>query len=55
MSAWQPMLEALVAAFSAKARFGSLPEAEQYVRRALVTRSVDAGRRRRSQQRIAVV
>lgn len=45
--------EALVATFSARARFTSLAEAEQYVRRALVTRSVDAERRRRSQQRVA--
>lgn len=45
--------EALVATFTARARFDSLGEAEQYVRRAMVTRSVDAERRRRSQQRIA--
>lgn len=43
--------EALVATFSARARFASLAEAEQYVRRAVVSRSIDAGRRRRTERR----
>lgn len=38
--------EALMATFSSRARFTSLPQAEQYVRRAVATRSIDAARRR---------
>ena len=38
--------EALIAAFSGRARFTSVPQAEQYVRRAIVTRSIDESRRR---------
>ena len=34
--------EALMATFSSRARFASLPQAEQYVRRAVATRSIDA-------------
>ncbi|MGY4644953.1 RNA polymerase sigma factor [Cellulomonas sp. URHB0016] len=36
--------EALVASFSGRARFGSVNEAEAYVRRAITTRSVDRAR-----------
>lgn len=45
--------DALVATFSGRARFTSVPAAEQYVRRALATRSVD-GLRRRGRERTAV-
>ena len=38
--------EALVATFSGRARFTTVPQAEQYVRRAIVTRSIDESRRR---------
>ena len=38
--------DALMATFSSRARFTTLPEAEQYVRRAVATRSIDAARRR---------
>ena len=38
--------DALMATFSSRARFSTLPEAEQYVRRAVATRSIDAARRR---------
>lgn len=38
--------DALLATFSSRARFTTLPEAEQYVRRAVATRSIDAARRR---------
>ncbi|WP_273652914.1 RNA polymerase sigma factor [Cellulomonas fimi] len=38
--------EALVATFSARARFDSVGQAEQYVRRAIVSRFVDRTRRR---------
>jgi len=44
--------EALVSAFSGKARFTSLAEAEQYVRRAIVSRFMDAARKR-SRERAA--
>lgn len=37
--------EALVATFTARARFGSVGQAEQYVRRAIVSRFVDRVRR----------
>ncbi|GEM00317.1 RNA polymerase sigma factor [Cellulomonas terrae] len=37
--------EALVATFAARARFGSVGQAEQYVRRAIVSRFVDRVRR----------
>src|SRR5947208_927189 len=33
--------EALLATFASRARFTSIPQAEQYVRRAVVTRSID--------------
>ena len=38
--------EALIATFSGRARFTTVPQAEQYVRRAIVTRSIDESRRR---------
>ena len=38
--------EALVSTFSAQARFDSIGQAEQYVRRAIVSRFVDRTRRR---------
>ena len=37
--------DALVSTFAARGRFGSLGQAEQYVRRAIVSRAVDRGRR----------
>lgn len=43
--------EALVATFSGRARFGSLDEAEAYVRRAVVTRSIDVHRSRSAERR----
>lgn len=43
--------DALVATFSGRARFATVPEAEAYVRRAVVSRYVDAGRRRTSERR----
>lgn len=46
--------EALVATFSARARFASLGEAEQYVRLAIVSRSADRGRRRAREARAQV-
>ncbi|MBO3089133.1 sigma-70 family RNA polymerase sigma factor [Cellulomonas dongxiuzhuiae] len=45
--------DALVATFSSRARFTTLPEAEQYVRRAVATRSIDAARRR-GRERVAI-
>lgn len=45
--------DALVATFSGRARFASVAEAEAYVRRAIASRSVDAGRRRARDQRTA--
>jgi len=45
--------DALVATFAGRARFTSLPAAEQYVRRALATRYVD-GLRRRGRERVGV-
>lgn len=45
--------DALVATFAGRARFTSVPAAEQYVRRALATRSLD-GLRRRGRERTAV-
>lgn len=49
--------EALVASFSGRARFGSVNEAEAYVRRSITTRSVDrartAGRERGARLRLA--
>lgn len=38
--------DALMATFSSRARFSTLAEAEQYVRRAVATRSIDVARRR---------
>lgn len=38
--------EALLATFSSRARFSTVAEAEQYVRRAVASRSIDAARRR---------
>lgn len=38
--------EALISAFTAKARFASLAEAEQYVRRAIVSRFMDSTRKK---------
>jgi RNA polymerase sigma factor (sigma-70 family) len=40
--------EAIVSAFSGRARFASEAEAEQYVRRAVATRSIDQARKRRT-------
>lgn len=45
--------DALVATFVGRARFTSVPAAEQYVRRALATRYVD-GLRRRGRERVGV-
>ncbi|WP_456786111.1 RNA polymerase sigma factor [Cellulomonas sp. P5_C5] len=42
--------EALIATFSGRARFTSIAQAEQYVRRAVVTRSIDEARRRTSER-----
>ncbi len=42
--------EALVSTFSARARFESVGQAEQYVRRAIVSRFVDRTRRRGSER-----
>ena len=38
--------DALVATFSSRARFTTLPEAEAYVRRSVASRAIDRGRRR---------
>ena len=38
--------ESLIAAFSGRARFGSVEQAEAYVRRAIASRAIDAGRRK---------
>ncbi|WP_448630787.1 RNA polymerase sigma factor [Cellulomonas soli] len=46
--------EALIATFTAGARFATVAEAEQYVRRAIISRSID-GSRRRTRERAAVV
>ncbi len=46
--------DALVATFTGKARFASLAEAEQYVRRAIVSRFMDAARKR-GRERAALV
>ncbi|WP_407341950.1 sigma-70 family RNA polymerase sigma factor [Pengzhenrongella phosphoraccumulans] len=43
--------DALIASFSGRARFTSLAEAEAYVRRAIVSRSIDTGRRRAVERR----
>lgn len=43
--------DALVATFAGRARFATAAEAEAYVRRAVVSRSVDAGRRRTTERR----
>lgn len=45
--------DALVATFSGRARFATLPQAEAYLRRALVSRYVDAGRRATAERRKA--
>jgi RNA polymerase sigma factor (sigma-70 family) len=45
--------EALIATFSGRARFATIAQAEQYVRRAVVTRSIDESRRRTSERRAA--
>jgi RNA polymerase sigma factor (sigma-70 family) len=44
--------EALIAAFSGRARFGSVPQAESYVRRAIVSRAIDESRRRAREVRL---
>ncbi|WP_426594856.1 RNA polymerase sigma factor [Cellulomonas sp. McL0617] len=44
--------ESLIAAFSSRARFGSVEQAEAYVRRAIASRAVDAGRRRTREARL---
>ncbi len=46
--------EALISAFSGRARFASLAEAEQYVRRAIVSRFMDSVRKR-GRERAALV
>lgn len=43
--------DALVATFSGRARFGSVAEAEAYVRRAVVSRFLDGARRRTGERR----
>lgn len=43
--------DALVSTFSGRARFATVAEAEAYVRRAVVSRSVDRGRRRGAESR----
>jgi len=43
--------EALVSTFSSRARFASVEQAEAYVRRAMASRAVDAGRRRSAERR----
>ncbi len=43
--------DALVATFSGRARFATIAEAEAYVRRAVASRFVDAGRRRSAERR----
>lgn len=44
--------ESLIAAFSGKARFGSVEQAEAYVRKAIVSRAVDASRQRTREHRL---
>ncbi len=44
--------ESLIAAFSGRARFGSVEQAEAYVRRAIASRAVDAGRRKTREARL---
>jgi RNA polymerase sigma factor (sigma-70 family) len=44
--------ESLIATFSGKARFSSVEQAEAYVRRAIVTRAVDASRQRARETRL---
>jgi RNA polymerase sigma factor (sigma-70 family) len=43
--------DALVATFGGRAKFRSVEQAEQYVRRAIVSRSIDRGRSRSSERR----
>ena len=45
--------EALIATFAGRARFRSVPEAEAYVRRAIVSRAVDESRRAARETRAA--
>ena len=45
--------EALLSTFSGRARFASVAEAEQYVRRAIVSRFIDGTRRRGRERRLA--
>lgn len=44
--------ESLIAAFSGRARFGSVEQAEAYVRRAIASRAIDAGRRKSREARL---
>ena len=44
--------ESLIAAFSGRARFGSVEQAEAYVRRAIASRAIDAGRRKTREARL---
>ncbi|KQY41926.1 RNA polymerase sigma factor [Cellulomonas sp. Root137] len=44
--------EALIAAFSGRARFGSVEQAEAYVRRAIASRAIDSGRRKTREARL---
>jgi len=46
--------EALIASFSGRARFTSVAQAEHYVRRAIVTRSIDESRRRTRERSAAL-
>ena len=46
--------DALVATFAGRARFGSVEQAEAYVRRAVVSRYIDRGRRRTAERRALV-
>lgn len=45
--------EALISSFAGRARFGSVQQAEAYVRRAIVSRAVDASRRSSRELRAA--
>lgn len=44
--------ESLLAAFSGRARFGSVEQAEAYVRRAIASRAIDSGRRTTREARL---
>ena len=44
--------ESLIAAFSGRARFRSVEQAEAYVRRAIASRAIDAGRKKTREHRL---